>query len=126
MFQNYLLFAISVITTVGAHLCFKKGVLKLGEINLGFSQILPTIWQIMQNTWILFGAVLFGVSFLTWLLILSKLQLNVAYPIIISIEAVLVSILAWFVFHESLTLIQIAGIILVILGIILISPKGGL
>ncbi|MFH1841359.1 MAG: SMR family transporter [Candidatus Nealsonbacteria bacterium] len=122
----YLLFAVSVLTTVGAHLCFKKGVLKLGEITLSFPEIFNTIWHIVQNAWILLGVVLFGISFLTWLFILSKLQLNVAYPIIISIEATLVTVASWLLFHEYLSILQIVGIVCVIIGIILIAPKGGL
>jgi len=118
----YLFFAISVLSTVMAHLCFKRGVLKLGEINFSFSGLL----HIIQNSWILLGGVLFVISFLTWLAIISKLQLNVAYPIIISIEAVLVSSASWLLFHEYLSWVQILGIVCVILGIILISPKGSL
>lgn len=116
----YLLFAISVLSTVSAHLCFKKGVLQLGEISFSLSGI----WHIIQNSWILLGGVLFVISFLTWLFIISKLQLNIAYPIIISIEAVLVAFTSWFLFHEYLSWIQILGIAFVIIGIILISPKG--
>lgn len=124
MYQLFLLFAISICTTVSAHLCFKKGILKLGELNLSFPTIFSTILQILQNAWILLGAVLFVISFMTWLFILSKLQLNIAYPIIISIEAVLVTVASWFLFHEYLSWPQIVGVIFVILGIILISPKG--
>lgn len=98
--------------------------MKLGEIKLSFPEILSVLWQIFQNIWILIGMVLFGISFLTWLFILSKLQLNIAYPIIISIEAVLVTIVSWFLFHEYLSMPQILGIIFVIIGILLISPKG--
>jgi multidrug transporter EmrE-like cation transporter len=120
MIPLYLLFAISICTTVGAHLCFKKGVLQLGQISFSLS----AIWAILQNVWILFGGFLFVISFLTWLFILSKLQLNIAYPIILSIEASLVTVASWFLFKEYLSLPQILGIILVIVGIILISPKG--
>lgn len=122
----YFLFGISVISTVLAHLCFKKGVLKIGTIDFSLTSAPQTILHLMQNVWILAGGVLFVLSFLTWLSILSKLQLNVAYPVIISIEAVLVSLASWFIFHEYLSWMQILGIISIILGILLISPKGSL
>jgi len=115
----YLLFAISVLSTVSAHLCFKKGVLKLGELSVS----LPGVIHIIQNGWILLGGALFVISFLTWLFILSKMQLNIAYPIIIGIEAVLVALISWFLFHEYLSWLQILGIACVIIGIILISPR---
>lgn len=122
----YLLFGISVTSTVLAHLCFKKGVLKLGAIDFSLATMPQTILHLVQNVWILAGGFLFVLSFLTWLAILSKLQLNVAYPIIIGIEAVLVSLASWLIFHEYLSWLQILGIIFVILGILFISPRGSL
>lgn len=116
----YLFFAISVFSTVAAHICFKKGVLKLGEINFSFSGI----FHIIQNGWILLGGGLFVISFLTWLFIISKLQLNIAYPVIISTQAILVAAASWFIFHEYLSWLQISGIIFIICGIFLLITKG--
>lgn len=126
MIQLYLIFGISICTTVFAQLCFKRGVLKLGEIVFSFQGIFSMISQILQNVWILSGVVSFGISFLTWLFILSKLQLNTAYPVIISIEAVLVTVASWFFLREYLSWVQILGIAFVIIGIILISPRASL
>ncbi|MDP3990843.1 MAG: EamA family transporter [Candidatus Nealsonbacteria bacterium] len=123
MVPLFLLFIISICTTVGAHLLFKKGVLGLGELNFSFSEIFSLIWQIVQNIWILTGAFLFVISFLIWLFIISKLQLNIAYPIIIGSEVVLVSLASWFLFKEYLSFFQILGILFVVLGIFLLSSK---
>ena len=124
MTQIILFFAISICTTVGAHLLFKKGVLKLGELNFSFSSMFHIVGQILQNVWIILGVILFGISFFTWLFILSKMQLNIAYPIIISVEAILVTIISWFLFHEYLSWPQILGIVAIIIGIFLIYTKG--
>lgn len=124
MTQVFLLFAISICTTVGAHLCFKKGILKLGELNFSFSGIFPFILNILQNVWILVGIFLFGISFFLWLFIISKIQLNVAYPVIFSCEVVLVTAASWFLFKEYLSLWQIFGIVFVMLGIFLLTTKG--
>lgn len=124
MLQTILLLVISILTTASAQLCFKKGVLKLGELSFSFSGILSLIPKIMQNIWLVLGIFLFGISFLLWLFILSKLKLNIAYPIAVSVEVSLASLGAWIFFHEYLSLIQIIGIIIVIIGIFFILPKG--
>ena len=124
MIQIVLLFAISVSATVGAHLFFKKGVLKLGTLQFSFPGIFFTILSILQNAWILIGMVLFGISFLSWLFIISRLQLNIAYPVIISTEAVLVTVASWFLFKEYLSFWQISGIAVIIFGIFLLLTKG--
>ena len=123
MIQLFLLFTVSVFTTVGAHLLFKKGVMQLGDLNISFPAVFLTILSILQNIWILIGIVLFGISFLIWLFIISKIQLNIAYPIIISVEAVLVSLGSWILFKEYLTIWQISGIAAIILGIFLLLTK---
>ena len=80
----FLLLLICIISTASAQLCFKKGVLKWGGLDFSFSQALSLIPQIFQNFWIMLGVGLFGASFILWLFILSRLQLNVAYPIALS------------------------------------------
>lgn len=124
MLQFISLFAVSILTTATAQLFFKKGVLRLGELNFSLPAALSLIAQIFQNVWILMGVFLFGISFLLWLFILSKLQLNVAYPIALSCELTLASIGSWFLFKEYLSIPQIGGIILILVGIFLLSTRG--
>ncbi len=124
MFNTYILLAVSILITAASQLLFKKGVLKMGELNFTFSGIISLISGIFHNIYLLVGIFLFGTSFLLWLFILSKVQLNVAYPVALSIEVTLVSIGTWFLFHESLSAFQILGIVFIIAGICLIVPKG--
>jgi len=118
--QVFLLLLISICATASAHLCFKKGVLRLGELDFSFSQVFSLIPQIFQNVWIMLGVGLFGISFILWLFVLSKLQINVAYPIALSCEVTLVTIASWFLFKEYLSPIQILGIVVIIVGIFLL------
>jgi multidrug transporter EmrE-like cation transporter len=120
MTQIFLLVAVSILTTVGAHLCFKQGVLKMGSLDFSFANIFALITQILQNFWVLFGIVLFGISFLLWLFIISKLQLNIIYPVVISLEVSLVTVGSWFLFREYLTLWQVLGIAVILAGIFLL------
>ena len=124
MNQIFLLLAISILATTGAELCFKKGVLKMGELQFSFSGIFSLIPQILQNLWRILGMFLLGISFLLWIFILSKLQLNIAYPIAVSLQVSLISLGAWFFFHEYLSTFQILGIIFVIAGIFLLTTRG--
>lgn len=123
MSQTFILLAISILTTVGANLCFKKGTLKLGELDFSFANFLTLFYRIFQNFWILGGIILFGISFILWLFVISRLQLNIAYPIAIGLQVTLIVIASWFLFKEYLSFFQILGIGLVILGIFLVLLK---
>ena len=122
--QAYLILIISVFTTVGAQLCLKKGVLTLGELHFSLASIFSLIPRVLQNLWLIGGLFLFGISFLLWLLVLSKLQLNIAYPILVSLNFSFITLISWFLFKEYLGWLQVLGLGLIILGVFLLLIKG--
>jgi small multidrug resistance pump len=50
--------------------------------------------------------------------------LGIAYAIWAGVGVVLVAIISWLVFHESLTLLQVAGMGLVVAGVVLLELGG--
>ena len=66
------------------------------------------------------GAALYGVSFLVWLFIVTRLPLTIAYPVAIGLSLIAVTIgsVAWL--GEPLSAIRIIGALLVVAGITLI------
>ncbi len=113
---------IPILTTIG-QLCFKKGVSGLGNLDFSFSSIISLIPRIFQSGWLLTGIFIFGVDFLLYLFVLSKLQLNILYPTMVSAGIIMIAVASWFLFKESLSLLQISGIIIIIFGIFLLMPK---
>ena len=126
MLQTILLLTASVTTTVIAQLLIKKGALVLGDLELSFSSFLSLIPKVLQNIWLMVGIFLFGTAFLLWVLILSKFQLNIAYPVVVSLNICFITIISWFLLKEYLALIQILGIVIIIFGIFLVLSKGTL
>ena len=124
--QIFFILAASILTTVGAQLFLKKGVLGLGNLNfsLSFSSIFSFIVRILQSGWLMAGLSLFGISFLVWILVLSKLQLNIAYPVVVSVNFLLITVASWFLFKEYLAFWQILGIAFIILGVFLLLKNG--
>jgi small multidrug resistance pump len=59
-----------------------------------------------------------------WMLSLSLsrgVPLGIAYAIWAGVGVVLVAIISWLVFHESMTWVQIAGMVLVVAGVMLLE-----
>ncbi|MAF42789.1 MAG: transporter [Parcubacteria group bacterium] len=121
--QTILILIGSVLTTVSAQLLLKKGVLTLGNQEFSLVNFFAIIPKVFQNIWLLFGIFFFGISFFLWIFILSKMQLNIAYPIVISLNFTLITIGSWIFFKEYLSIIQILGIIVIIFGIFLVLYK---
>lgn len=122
--SSTLLFLIaSIAITVTAQLFLKKGVLKLGQISFSSADFLGTISQAAQNIWIMAGLFLFGVGFFLWIFILSRFQLNLAYPIVVSLNFIFIAIGSWLLFQEDLSPLQIFGILIIIIGVLFVFPK---
>lgn len=64
------------------------------------------------------GAALYICGFALWLIILTRMDLSVAYPIVVSVTLVFTSIGSWLWLGEDITPLRIAGLVLVFLGII--------
>jgi len=118
-----LLVIIPILTTTG-QLFFKKGMMGLSDLSFSFATILSFIPRIFQSGWLLTGIFIFGVDFLLYLFILSKLQLNILYPTMVSAGIIVLAVASWLLFKESLSLLQICGIIVIIFGIFLLMPRG--
>jgi len=120
MYQTFLILIASVFFTVTAQLCLKKGILALGSLDASFSSFLSLIPRVFQNIWLMGGVFLYGISFLLWLFVISKIKLNTAYPIAASLNFSLVVLFSWLFFKEHLLPIQILGIAVIIFGIFLL------
>ncbi|AMM22461.1 cation transporter [Frondihabitans sp. PAMC 28766] len=54
----------------------------------------------------------------------TGIPLGISYAIWAGIGVILVAVISWLVFHESLTLVQIGGMVLVIAGVALLELGG--
>jgi len=122
-FSTILALLVSVITASAAQIFLKKGVLNFTDLELSFSGLLKLFTSIFQNKWLFLGSLLFIFSFIFYLFVLSKLQLNLAYPVMVSAGIVLVAIGSWIFFQEQVSQWQILGIFLIIFGIFLLFPR---
>jgi len=120
MYQTFLILGICILTTVSAHLCFKKGILNFGALDFSIHNFLNLIPRVLQNVWLIGGLFLLGISFLLWLFVISRIKLSLAYPIATSLNFSLIVLFSWLLFREQLLPIQILGIAIIIFGIFLL------
>jgi len=116
--MNYIIMVISVLLAVAGQLLMKRGMIAFGTFPV--SQLLFKIIPIFMNPWVFLGLACFGLSSIFWLVVLSRLELSLVYPMV-SVGYVLVALVSWLVFKENVSLIRWAGIIVIMLGVFLIS-----
>lgn len=95
--------------------------LKLGAAKLQVTGSIPAILlQFFRIPELLIGLVCFGSSFLLWVFVLRKMDLSVAYPMV-SLSYIIVTFLAVYFLHETWNLPKLAGLLLIIFGVLLIN-----
>ena len=110
------LMVIEILLATSAQLLLRQGAMKLGHDELTFAIALEPF----RNVFVLAGLMLHALSFFLYVFILSKLQLNVLYPIATGATIVLVTGFSAFFFRESLTISQGAGMLAILVGIMLV------
>jgi drug/metabolite transporter (DMT)-like permease len=55
-----------------------------------------------------------------WLVVLSRLELSLVYPMV-SVAYILVALFSWFFFKENVNLVRWLGILVIVMGVFLIS-----
>lgn len=76
----------------------------------------------LKLNWILvLGLFVYVCSFLTSIIVMRKMNLSVFYPLSAGLVYILVSGAGYFVLHESITLYQLFGMAIILIGIIVMN-----
>lgn len=97
----------------------KYGAVNL-ELNFALKYLFPSILSILKNIPVMLGITSYGLSFLLWIKVLSKVELSYAYPMV-SIGYVLIMFFSYFIFKENISFVRIIGVVFIIIGVILVA-----
>jgi multidrug transporter EmrE-like cation transporter len=115
-----MLILIGVLLNAAAQLLLKAGMLQIGHFQFSAANVLPISLKIMGNLPIIAGLTAYLVSVAVWLLVLSRVQVSYAYPML-SIGYIINAAAAYYFFGEDLSLVRVAGIFVIIVGVYMIS-----
>jgi len=114
-----LIFA-GVMLNVAAQLLIKAGTNSVGFFEFSRENILPIGWKLATEPHIVGAMFCYALSVLIWILALSRVQVSIAYPLL-SMGYVVNAAAAWWFFNEAFNPAKVAGIGVIILGVIIIS-----
>jgi drug/metabolite transporter (DMT)-like permease len=110
----------SVLCTVYGQIVVKWQVAKAGALPATLSEKIPFLVKLVLNPWIISGMVGGFLALVCWLAAMTKFELSYAYPFM-SLAFVFVLILSAVLFHETVTVPKVLGVLLIIAGIIVAS-----
>lgn len=69
------------------------------------------------------GILLYGASFILYMYLISKNDLGYIIPLTTALVYIVIFVASYFIFHEVFTATKIAGIILIVAGLIFLNLK---
>jgi multidrug transporter EmrE-like cation transporter len=114
------LIILAAFINTAAQLLLKAGMNRIGSFSFSWANVWPISLQVATNPFILGGLVFYVFAVVVWLLVLSRTEVSVAYPLV-SIAYILNAIAAYYIFGEDFSLMKILGIGVIILGVYLLA-----
>ncbi|NWF93246.1 MAG: EamA family transporter [Syntrophaceae bacterium] len=109
-----------VLLNAFAQVLLKKGMLSIGYFEFQFQNFFPIVKKVAINLYVLSGLASYVVSVMIWLLVLARVEVSYAYPFL-SVGYVVVTLMGYLIFQESLSWMRVIGIAVIIAGVFLLS-----
>jgi multidrug transporter EmrE-like cation transporter len=116
----FTLILFGVLLNTGAQLCLKAGMSQIGHFEFKLANALPIGMKVVVSLPIITGLSMYVMSVVVWLLVLSRVQVSFAYPML-SIGYVVNALAAYYFFGEPLTSMRMLGIFIIIAGVYLVA-----
>lgn len=117
--KNALLVMLSVGPAVIGQLVLKSAIETLG-ITPDTTGVPGYLARVLTTPAVIGALSLYGLSALIWTVVLSKLDLSLAYPMV-SMGYVLVVFFSWLILKEPISLMRFAGLAVICIGVVMIS-----
>lgn len=101
----------------GTQIFIKIGLNKISDLSISIS----LIGEIFSNIFFWLAGTQVVVASILWFYILSKYELSLAYPVLISISYIFVVLASVIIFKENISLVRWAGVLTIVLGIFLVT-----
>ena len=120
--RQYGLLLLTALILLGSQLLLRQGAKGGGPLSItGPADLLALIWRVLTTPLLFLGYALSAGSSLLWLIVLSRLELSYATPIMNGFFYLLLLLASAFILRENITAWRWFGTLFVLLGIAMIS-----
>ncbi|MEZ4683750.1 MAG: hypothetical protein R2932_57030 [Caldilineaceae bacterium] len=106
---------------VAGTLLLRAGVDRAGGFAIKWADAPQGLLRLASQPLFDIGFVLYGLAALVWFRVLSTQPLSTAYPLLVSLTFMLVSLGAVVLFEEALTMTKVLGLVVILIGILIMS-----
>ncbi len=109
----------AIILNVCGHLFLKAGMNKIGAISV--DQLLVSFTKIFSTPFVILGLVSYVSSVAMYMVVLSRVDVSYAYPLMMGLGYVLIVLFSWQIFAEPFSTFKWVGIVLILVGVSLLG-----
>ncbi len=117
--SQWILILSAVILNVCGHLFLKAGMNKIGTISL--DQLLFSFTKIFSTPFVLLGLLSYVSSVAIYMVVLSRVNISYAYPLMMGVGYILIVLFSWQIFGEPFSSLKWTGIALILAGVFLLG-----
>ena len=118
--STFALLMIAMCLTVTGELLLKSGMNRHGELNVTLSTVAPTALKLFSSPFVFGGFIFVFSGALFWLAVLSRWPLSLAYPLL-SISYIIGIAASVVILKEKVSWVQVAGVVVIMVGVFLVS-----
>lgn len=111
---------LTIVFTIYSQVVMRWQVKASGDLPVDTIEKIIFIAKLFINPWIISAVAATFLSGISWMLTMSKFDLNYAYPWI-SLNLIFMLFIGYFLFNEPINVIKITGTIFVFIGLIIIT-----
>lgn len=109
-----------VLLNAAAQITLKLGMKAIGEFDFTIGNIIPIAFKASTNLFIALGIGCYVISVIVWLMVLSRVEVTYAYPIL-SVGYIVTAVAGTLFLGEAMTPVRWAGIVVICAGVFLIT-----
>jgi len=117
MNRGIIMLILAILLNASANISIKIGMIKVGETD----NLVSVMRKALVQPTLIIGVALFALALIAYCMVLIRLSLSVAYPIMVSMSLVIVVLASYFIIKESIARIQFIGFFLIIAGVWMVA-----
>ncbi|MCK4271337.1 EamA family transporter [bacterium] len=124
MIHNIILIIVVTILITATQVMLKIALQQIGSITNFREFLLIQLWSIIFSKYFLAMIAGMAIAAIIWFFVVSRAQLSLVYPLL-SMSYVWMMFVSWRVFNEPITVNKVVGTLVICLGVIILSLRGG-
>ncbi len=116
------LILLGVLLNAAAQLFLKEGMRRIGYFEFTWTNAIPIGLQAAGNIFVLGGLLCYVISVVVWLMVLSRVEVSYAYPLL-SVGYIVNAVAGYYLFQENLSLVRIIGILIICIGVYFVTKS---